>query len=331
MPQANGRVDQGSCRLCITCVACLLLLLATGCSDVSPGWGNDTQQPEPRPAGPPAGRLIAQSSDEADGSTAQTADAAPAPPQKPDAPRPSQSAAQPAPSRSPVQVYQLVLLSEAGPAEAPSGLKHVRLMQARARDVANVLKILYLPSGPTGTDHRYTLVYPTALEHRLADEAARLLDVQTDEEEAGAPPGDTSAEWWRWGVSQTFRVLDDMSIAEDRVRLIAGTLATAATSAQLSTLQRWAAGMLAGELLAHRVYDYAGADSVYRLIEAIAEPGSYEQMALLYARGRAFQQDGRRAQARPAFETIVGQFSAMRGSEVFERARETLASWDRRR
>jgi hypothetical protein len=54
-------------------------------------------------------------------------------------------------------------------------------------------------------------------------------------------------------------------------------------------------------------------------------------MALLYARGRAFQQDGRRDQARQAYETVIGQFSTMRGTEVFERARLTLSQWDRRR
>lgn len=232
-----------------------------------------------------------------------------------------------------MQIYQLILLSEAGPVEAPSRLKHIRLSQARARDVANALQVLYLPSGPTGTDHRYTLVYPTALEQQLAGEAARVLDVRIGGEDGAGefPPGDTADDWWQWGVTESCRMLEDVSVPPKRVRRVADTLATAATSGRLSRFQRWAAGMLAGDLLAHRVYDYAAADSVYQQTEALAEPGSYEQMALLYARGRACQQDGRRDEARRMFESVIGQFSGMRNSEVFQRARATLAEWDRRR
>jgi hypothetical protein len=233
-----------------------------------------------------------------------------------------------APARSTLHVYQLVLLSEAGPAEAPPGLKHVRLLRTRARDAANVLKVLYLPSGPSGTDHRYTLVYPTPLEHDLAAEAARALDVGTA---ADAPASQGAGDIWRWGMAEAFKVLDDAPIPPHRVRHIADALAGTCGSAQLTAWQRWAAGMLAGELRAHRLYDYAAAQALYQQLEASTEPGSYEQMALLYARGRGFQQDGRRDQARQAYETVLGQFSTMRGTEVFERARLTLSQWDRRR
>lgn len=317
--------------------ACVLVLvLILGCDDVRPGWAGASRQPSPRPAGPPAGRLATPPADSSRrGEAGQTAPASPRQTAVPAPAAPSSigSAARTMPDRSPIQIYQLILLSEAGPAEAASRLKHVRLSHARARDVANALQVLYLPSGPIGTDHRYTLVYPTALEHELAAQAAQILDVPIGDEHGAAefPPDATAEDWWRWGVTGACRIFDDRSIPPERVRRVADTLATAASSSRLSRFQRWAAGMLAGNLLAHRIYDYAAADSVYQQIEAIAGPGSYEQMALLYARGRACQEDGRRDPARRMFESIVGQFSAMRHSEVFERARATLAEWDRRR
>jgi hypothetical protein len=268
------------------------------------------------------GRVVAQSPEP------PASQAAPASPKSDPVAIAQPSSGQPAPPRSPLHIYQVVLLSQAAPAEAPPGLKHVRLQNARARDVANVLVVLYLPSGPGGTDHRFTLVYPTPLEAELASEGAREVDVGTAGPE---PAGPTAGDAWRWGVAEAFRVLEDPAIAPERVRRAAATLATTISSAQMPALRRWMAGMLAGELLAHRLYDYAGAQDVYRQTESAAEPGSYEQMALVYAQARAFQQDGRRDQARAQLEFILGQFSALRDSEIFERTRESLAEWDRRR
>lgn len=300
-----------------------------GCNDIAL-WEPQPQQ-QPRPAGRPAGRVVEQSSRAPDAPGAAPAEATPAaaPPSAATAsPQAAPASAAPTASRSPVHIYQLVLFSEAAPAEAPPGMKHVRLSQARARDVAGALKVLYLPSGPSGTDHRYTLVYPTPLEQDLAAEAAKQLDVALL---VNVPEDDQSAEVWRWGVAEAFKVLSDAPIPPHRVRRIAESLARSSASAQLPRLERWAAGMLAGELLAHRLYDYAAAQAIYQQLEVVPEPGSYEQMALVYARGRALQQDGRRDQARVAYEHVIGQFTALRGSEVFERARDSLAQWDRRR
>jgi len=113
------------------------------------------------------------------------------------------------------------------------------------------------------------------------------------------------------------------------LRLLAERCLHVTASAELSRTQRWIAAMLAGELLANRAYDYAAADRAYEQAQSLAEPGSYEQMSALYAKSRAYLQDGKREPARRACETIVGQFTALRGCEVFERARESLASWDK--
>lgn len=302
----------------------ILFGAVVGCEDVSFNWGPEAQA-TPRPAGRPAGRVVTQSEAGAPAPAAQTAQASPRTSEVPTA---HPSGGQASPQRSPLHVYQLVLFSEAGPAEAPPGIKHIRLQNARARDVANVLSLLYLPSGPSGTDHRFTLVYPTAQENELATEAARQLDIGIAAE---APAGDTAGDRWRWGVARAFAILDDLSIPQDRVRPIAASLATSAASSQLSRLQRWGAGMLAGELFTNRLYDYAAAAEAYRQADGAVEPGSYEQMALMYAKARALQQDGKRDQARSVLETLLGQFSNFRGAEVFERTRESLGQWERKR
>jgi len=299
-----------------------LLVLAMGCGDVEFNWG--TQPIKPRPAGPPAGRTVGESPPAGQGGDGATAKASPPHAQAPAAPR-SVSPGQPSHTR--LQLYQLVLLSQPGPAKGPPRLRHVRLKNARARDVARVLDILYLPSGPSGTDHRYTLVYPTALELDLAGDAAVQLDVAAAGEQ---PPSSEPGTLWSWGLAQAFQILDDPAVPGERVRRAVDSLRVAASSNTLGRLQRWAACMVAGELLAHRLYDYAAADAVYEEAERHAEPGSYEQMASLYGRSRGLLQDGRRDRARKVLETVLSQFSAFRGSEVFERARETLGEWQAR-
>jgi hypothetical protein len=227
----------------------------------------------------------------------------------------------------PMDLFQVVLFSQAAPAEAPANIRHVRLQQARARDVAGVLSLLILPTGPSGTDNRYTLVYPSRLEQDAAAQAAVLFDVPAASTTA---PADDMAATWQWGIAEFFRIAEEPGAAPERIRPLAERLNAAASSARLSTVQRWAAAMLAGELFAHRLYDFVTAADAFVRAEAAAEPGTYQQMAVLYARGRALQQDGKRGPARAIFETILAQFGAMRNSEVFERTRETLAEWDRR-
>ena len=318
----GGKPAGGRWNRVLAACLCAALGLFAGCEDVEWNWGLQPG-PQPRPAGRPVGRVVPQS----DASASRPEESSPV--AAPSA-TPGTTAAQPAPAPSPshLHVYQLILFSEAGPATAPPGLKYIRLQHARARDVANVLILLYLPSGPSGTDHRFTLLYPTPLEIESAAEAARQLDVGT----AGtAPAGATAGDSWRWGVAEAFAVLEDPTCPSDRVRRAADALAVAINSSQLPKLTRWMGGMIAGELLAHRVYDYAAAEAIYGQTEATVEPGSYEQMSLLYARARALRQDGRPEPARRLFEMILGQFTAMRGSEVFERTREVLGQWDRRR
>jgi hypothetical protein len=109
------------------------------------------------------------------------------------------------------------------------------------------------------------------MEADLAAEAARDLDVGT----AGpAPAGATAGDAWRWGVAEAFTIIEDTAASSERVRRAAGALSGTITSAQLPPLRRWMAGMIAGELLADRLYDYAAAQAVYQLADNAAQPGS---------------------------------------------------------
>ncbi len=310
-------IDLFNRRFVVSFVFCGICSLA-GCEDVEPNWTLGQTAAQPRPAARPAGRLVQQST------TAPATDTSRSPAVKPAEPPP----APPQLAPGVMNVYQLVLFSGPAPAEAPAGIRHVRLQHARARHLAGVLGKLYVPSGPSGTDDRYTLVFPTPMENELAADAATILDVPAP---SGEPPTAPGAPLWAWAMGEACTVLEAPGVDEPRMRRLADQLARVMLSSELSHAQQWMAAMLAGELLAHRLYDFTGADAAYRAAETAARPGGYEQMAAMYGRGRSFAQDGRREQARRCFEAVLGQFSALRSTEIFERTREMLAQWDRRK
>lgn len=282
------------------------LLGAAGCEDVQLNW--EREQPQRRPTDSLAGRAEGVDGAASGGPHASpTADTGSS--------RGRQDSAMPL-----VNLYQLVLLSEPGPAEAPAGFRHVRLGQARAKDVAQVVMAGYIPSGPSGTDDRYTLVYPTALEQGLAARAATLLDVQAGDE----------ANIWHATMADALVVLREPGAPASGLRAVAERCMQALPASELSALQKWMAAMLAGEVYSQRIYDFAAADRVYARAYDYAEPGSYEQLAAMYARGRAYLQDGRYDLARHTCETIIGHCGAYRDCEVYARVRDLYTSCERR-
>ncbi len=296
-------------RLVILSGLCLALGLLVGCEDVQLNW--EVQQPKPRPAGPPVGRTAAQIPPQSNGGSTQGKSSTEL-----------QSAAPPL-----VCLYQLVLLSEPGPAQAPAGIKHIRLNNARARDVANVLMMCYVPSGPSGTDQRYTLVYPTPFEQELAAKASTLLDVPGKVSE---PATDTSASnIWHYCVSEEFALLNQPHSTPSQAKRVAGLFLRITASAETARTQRWMATMIAGDILSNHTYDYPAADRAFEQAQSIAEPGSYEQLAAMYARSRAYVQDGNLADAKQICEAVIGQFGALRECEAYERVRDILKTCDK--
>jgi len=318
--------------LAVLCVLAVSIASIAGCEDVQLGFGTD--QASPKPAGLPIGHLESQPAKNASdgtasnptssaGSTARLA-------KKHDEKKASQSASlrnkeARNPVSAPLNIYQLVLLSEPGPAVAPIGTKHVRLNHAKAKDVAAILMLLYVPAGPSGSDNRYTLIYTTSLELDRAAAAAQLWDVSS---RASSQPATTMQSAWDRCAGELLLNFD-RNHSTDEWRHLADQLSQLVISAEVTRLQRWMSAMLAGEILANRVYDYASADLIYQQAESLAEPGSYEQMAAMFARSCSFYQDGKRQQARKQCEAIIGQFSQFRECELFARTRQTLAALER--
>ena len=219
--------------------------------------------------------------------------------------------------------HQLVLFSKPAPAQSPPGLYYVRLKQASARKVGQLLASLYVPSGPSGTRYRYTLVYPSSRESEAAAKWAERLDVP-EVVDAGASSPAALENVFSFAVGLYHGVPKDFVKAVSHLRAAETNLTRCLHAEELSGPVRWGAGMIAGAILADRFYEYDEAESRFLDAQLLTPPGSYEQMAALYARARGHVQNGMKAAARELLVQIVGQFGMFRTSEVFGRAREML-------
>ncbi len=283
-------------------------VLLCGCEGVEFNWP-DLQARPVRPAGKPAApsRTVAAGTGQ---------------------PRPGEvpPAKEPQPTST---YYQLVLLSTPAPADAPPGMTHIRLQHASARSAGELLSILYVPSGPTGTSDRYTLIYPVQLELAAAAKAARALDVVAVTESTTSMPA-AASDPFAVGVGVLYGTKPGGSPDKQRLRSAVTALQRAGGGADQSAWRRWAANMIAGAALADRLYDYAGADREFAAAEMNTEPGSLEQMTTLYMRARALVQDGKPDAARELLTRVVGLFDRMRSTEAFDRSHKLLGEINQR-
>lgn len=217
--------------------------------------------------------------------------------------------------------YQVVLTSDPVPVDAPPGIRYLHLKCAPPRGIGEAMSMLYLPSGGTGSSARYTLIYALASEWSAAAGHVETLDVPASDGAAGAGMG--------CAVSTLYTLLAEPA-ERPRVRALVDQFDRVASESQ-ARWEKWAARMLAGGLVAQRMSDFEQAARLYAAAGDAATPGSIEHMTSLYEQGRCLMQAGKPVAARRALETIIGQFSAMRGSEPFERTRRLLADLDRRR
>jgi len=150
-----------------------------------------------------------------------------------------------------------------------------------------ILSVLYLPTGPSGSDQRFTLIYPTEMGVARGADAARQLDVGTREK----PRARRRRDQWRWGMGRAFawwmkRMRRHRMGGPPR---LCWRRASVGESVELAALGR---GMVAGDLFANHLYDYAAAEAAYALAAEAVEPGFTSKWRLMYARARALQQDG---------------------------------------
>lgn len=267
-----------------------ILILVGGCEDVRLGW------PESEPAA-----------------------------RRPEQPRPLdvRSASQhPAtrPDAVAPQFYQLVLLSEPSPLDTAPGVRMVRLRHGAARRLGNMLAMLYLPAGPTGSANRFTLVYASAAEWAAAGRAADIFEQAL----AGATSKPVGGVEFDAAAAGAYDILASTG---DRERAAAGVeqLRRVAQDRGQKRWFRWAAGVLAGRIMADVLQDPPAAAQLFHIAGAAAQPGSLEQMSAIFAEAQARLAAGEGGPARRLLTRAVSEFDSFRDTEVFVRARRALA------
>ncbi len=304
-----------------TVLAALAAALAAwpGCGDVEFNWQRSGQTgPTPRP-GPESRRP----------GTPARETAAPAPPAAPQpASRPAGTATRPARAPSPgdaaptADYFQLILFNETVPPTVPRNFMHIRLGRGSAPEVGAVLGRLYCPVGMQGQS-RFVIVYGSQQEWQAAAEFVRLIDVaaapDTGEPAAGPPIEDFQRAVAALMAASRLGAVDRPGLAK-----AAAAFERIAGSEQAPGELRWAGAMLASDLYARAVFDYARAQQLYMAAAGIAPAGSVEQMNALYQRARTDLANGRKDRADPLFATVVSQFTAYRQSEVYQRCRRAL-------
>jgi hypothetical protein len=227
-----------------------------------------------------------------------------------------------------ISYYQLTLLSEESNESDSTGVKLIHLNRGEARAVGEVLTLLIIPSGPTGTADRYALLYPSELEWKLAGEWASRLDAPVIEDAVPPLPEDPEA-LFAFGLGLLYGTPRHHPEAEQRYRLISKAFSSISGISGTAPPIDWAAVMLDGAVHGERLFDYAGAATRYAQAEPLAVPGSYEQMVALYLRSGALVQEGRRSEASKLLSRVLSEFSAYRSTETYERARKLFGEVNR--
>ena len=171
--------------------------------------------------------------------------------------------------------HQLLLVSEPAEGAAESHIHRHTLSRATARQVGQLLALLYRPVGPGGTEHRYYLIYPTYREVEEALKMAPQLDVSADATADRPGGGDQQARFQR-AVVTFYQVAESMDPGP--ARLLAADLADLADVPELSSPRRWAALMIAGRVQADILGDLAASQETFRRAREAVSAGSIESL-----------------------------------------------------
>ncbi len=233
-------------------------------------------------------------------------------------------AAAPKPRTAHRSFYQLYLLS--GARKAPSeerGEYAVRLEHARARPCSGLLEMAYVPVGRSGSEDECYLLY----ENRAEFEAAVALVKSFDVAPLDAAPASVGAEAsFRSGTGLFLRILEQGALADrDLVDACEHRLAAATQTRQLPPLHRWAAGVLAGRLVAEYRYDYAAARSYYSQAERAAAPASIEHMTTRWWYADAFMKEGGAQEAVKVYKEILDTYGGKwKDAQIVRRTKAIL-------
>lgn len=225
---------------------------------------------------------------------------------------------------------QLVLLSGSAVGGAPAGLNDSVLAHAPAERVGELVGTLHPVAGATGTSHRFTLIYPSSIEGDAAREAVHELDVPVLEgTNAQVPQGIEQA--FAFGVGVLYGTAGGSSEGGKQLALAEASLVRALTAADEPGKRRWAAGMIAGWIRGDRMNDHRGAQAHFEAARQVVESNSLEHMTAMYAWSRSAVRSGRPQAAEGTLESVIGAYGKYENTEVFRRARETLAELEGKR
>ncbi|UCD28126.1 MAG: hypothetical protein JSV03_13675 [Planctomycetota bacterium] len=220
--------------------------------------------------------------------------------------------------------YRLILHNETIPMGEQSGMKHIKLTHASARDVGELLSILYMPTGPTGTEKRYTLIYESPVIWEVAAKCVDVLDIPAINE-ISAARDNRKRDDFNQGIGLIYGATKRTSQETKRYRLARESLTKVLQSKDQTRARRWMAGMIAGSIADKKLIAYDEAQQHYIKAETEAESGSIEQMSAQYARACVLIKNGKPAAAKDLLTKLTTQFGKFRKTEVYERARKIQA------
>jgi len=232
---------------------------------------------------------------------------------------------------APSAFYQLILLSERGPAAGPGRTKYVRLKHVSAEAASKALAWLYAPIGRPGQETRRTLIYQSGALWAAAAEFAPNLDVPVIDEPPPTLPIDPREAFAKAiGLfAYVYRMNPPQPVDLAKLDQVNKLLNVTATANAADPCLRWAAAMLAGQIQAEAQFDFQGAQQSLLVAQGQAGPETVELMMTLFARAEAYSQDGQTDQARKLYQQIVNQFPRFRDSEVYRRAQKAVQAGQR--
>lgn len=306
----------------------LAILFLCGCGDVEWNWDNTFWQRQGRVIKPAQGssephtdsrpsNSQAGSANASDSSGSARAERRPAnvreSNERPDAETPSDSRpaersaiARPSTAGVNRSFYNLYLVpTNIETTEAPRNQFRVRLGYANPQNCARLLEDLYVPLGRSGSSDETYLIYEQRDEFDKALNFAPLLDVP-----AAPPASAPAAAGWNQAVGTYYSILDSGAVVDaDLIAAAERGFAAIAQGTELSSQQRWAAGVFAGRIAAGYRYDFEAARGHYATARSQISPDSVEEMTNYFWRADTYVQEGKIREATDAYEEILDAYT----------------------
>jgi len=235
-----------------------------------------------------------------------------------DAGRPGGTA--PPAGEAPHVYYKLYLVSEPASMKASPNSKKIRLEQAKSQAAVDVLQMVYPSIGPSGGEGQRFLLYQHEPMWAAAAEFAPLLDCPDRAKPPPTDPADPTAAF-QAGVGLVYRLRRPGQQTDfEGFRRSEQLIAAACQSDRASGQLRWGAAMLAGQIAAETLSEFARAQKHYEQARAAALPGSVEAMIAVYYLADTCVHEGQRDRAVQIARGFAKQFAAHRASRIYERA-----------